>query len=131
MEDLYRILGVSRSATADEVGVAYRKLARKHHPDLNPGKPEAEDKFKQVAAAYEVLSDPDKRKAYDEFGPESLRSGFDPEQARAYQQWQRRRAATGQPPQTSGFSHMDSGSGNPGCRALCWQCWGIGESPYL
>ncbi|MBN1605979.1 MAG: DnaJ domain-containing protein [Polyangiaceae bacterium] len=97
MEDLYRTLGVSRTATADQIGKAYRRLARKYHPDLNPGNPSAEEKFKQASAAYEVLSNPDKRKAYDEFGEDSLRSGFDPEQARAYQQWKGRRAAGGRP----------------------------------
>jgi molecular chaperone DnaJ len=97
MEDLYRTLGVSRTATAKEIGKAYRRLARKHHPDLNPGNPGAEDKFKKVSAAYEVLSNPDKRRAYDEFGEDSLRSGFDPEQARANQHWKGRRAAGGRP----------------------------------
>jgi molecular chaperone DnaJ len=95
MEDLYSTLGVSRTATAEEIGKAYRKLARKYHPDVNPGKPEAEEKFKRASAAYEVLFDPEKRKAYDEFGEDSLRSGFDPEQARAYQQWKGRRATSG------------------------------------
>jgi molecular chaperone DnaJ len=97
MEDLYRTLGVSRTATSEQIGKAYRRLARKHHPDLNPGNPSAEEKFKQASAAYEVLSNPDKRKAYDEFGEDSLRTGFDPEQARAYQQWKGRRAAGGRP----------------------------------
>jgi molecular chaperone DnaJ len=97
MEDLYRTLEVSRTATTEEIGKAYRRLARKYHPDLNPGDPGAETKFKQASAAYEVLSNSDKRKAYDEFGEDSLRSGFDPEQARAYQQWKGRRAAGGGP----------------------------------
>jgi molecular chaperone DnaJ len=97
MEDLYRTLGVSRTATAQEISKAYRRLARKHHPDLNPGNPGAEEKFKRASAAYEVLSNPDKRKAYDEFGEASLSNGFDPEQARAYQQWRGRRQASGRP----------------------------------
>jgi DnaJ-class molecular chaperone len=96
-ESLYDILGVGKSASADEIRKAYRTLARKHHPDVNPGDARAEDTFKKVSAAYDVLSDPDKRKAYDEFGEESLRGGFDPEQARAYKQWQSRRRAAGQP----------------------------------
>ena len=57
-EDLYQLLGVSRSATADEVKKAYRRLARKHHPDVNPGDKAAEDKFKKLSAAFEVLGDP-------------------------------------------------------------------------
>ena len=97
MRDLYQILGVARTATADEIRSAYRKLARKYHPDVNPGDQEAENKFKEVAAAYEVLSDEQKRKAYDEFGEEALREGFDPEQARAYRQWKDRRTRGGAP----------------------------------
>lgn len=91
-ESLYDILGVARSAPDDEIRSAYRKLARKYHPDVNPGDTAAEDRFKKVSAAYEVLSDSDKRKAYDEFGEESLKGGFDPEKARAYQKWQQQRS---------------------------------------
>jgi molecular chaperone DnaJ len=92
--DLYATLGVSKTATDKEIRSAYRKLARKHHPDVNPGNKEAEDKFKDVSAAYEVLSDAEKRKRYDEFGADGIKEGFDPEQARAYQRWneQRRRS---------------------------------------
>src|SRR5712692_4357677 len=82
--DLYRVLGVERSASADEIRRAYRRLARRHHPDVNPGNKEAGEKFKEITAAYEVLSDEKKRKAYDEFGEASLHSGFDAERARAY-----------------------------------------------
>lgn len=97
-ESLYDILGVAKGASADEIRKAYRTLARKHHPDVNPGDAKAEDTFKKVSAAYDVLGDADKRKAYDEFGEESLRGGFDPEQARAYKQWQGRRRTAGRPP---------------------------------
>jgi molecular chaperone DnaJ len=96
-KDLYQILGVKRDATDDEIRKAYRKLARKHHPDVNPGNKKAEDHFKEVSAAYEVLGDKQKRKNYDEFGEDALRGGFDPEKARAYQQWQAGRQQAGRP----------------------------------
>lgn len=67
-KDYYKILGVSRSATDKEIKQAYRKLARKYHPDVNQGDTAAEDKFKEINAAYEVLSDPEKRKKYDKYG---------------------------------------------------------------
>jgi curved DNA-binding protein len=66
--DYYKILGLSKTATKNEIKAAYRKLARKHHPDLNPNNKEAEKKFKAINEANEVLSDPEKRKKYDEFG---------------------------------------------------------------
>ncbi len=65
MPDLYQTLGVSRTASQDELKVAYRKLAKKLHPDLNPGRKDIETKFKEVTAAYDLLSDPDKRAQYD------------------------------------------------------------------
>jgi curved DNA-binding protein len=87
-KDLYAVLGVPRTASEAEIKKAYRKLARKHHPDVNPGDKKAEQHFKEVSAAYEVLSDKEKRKLYDEFGEDAARIGFDPEKARAYREWQ-------------------------------------------
>lgn len=74
--DYYEVLGVGKSATADELKKAYRKMAIKYHPDKNPGDKEAEEKFKEAAEAYDVLSDPDKRARYDQFGHSMGPQGF-------------------------------------------------------
>jgi molecular chaperone DnaJ len=74
--DYYEVLGVDRSASEDEVKRAYRRLALKYHPDRNPGDQAAEEKFKEAAEAYEVLSDPQKRSTYDRFGHDGMRSSF-------------------------------------------------------
>lgn len=81
--DPYRVLGVSRDASTDEIKKVYRRLARETHPDLNPGDAKAEARFKEVSVAYEILSDEQKRRAFDEFGEISLEAGFDADAARA------------------------------------------------
>lgn len=94
-KDYYKILGVTRQASQDEISKAFKKLARKHHPDLNPGDAGAESKFKEAGEAYEVLKDPEKRKLYDQLGPN----------------WQQ--GQNFQPP--PGFENMRfSGQGGPG-----------------
>lgn len=65
MKDPYETLGVARDAAADDIQKAYRRLAKKHHPDLNPGNKAAEERFKEIAAANDLLSDPDKRRRFD------------------------------------------------------------------
>lgn len=82
-KDLYDVLGVAKTAGSDEIKKAYRKLARKYHPDANPNDPKAEEKFKEISTAYEVLSDTEKRRQYDA-GPQTIfgggqgQQGFDP-----------------------------------------------------
>lgn len=76
-KDYYKILGISKQATADDIKKAYRRLARKYHPDINPS-PESEDLFKDVNEAYEVLSDTAKRRQYDQFGQYYQQTGFRP-----------------------------------------------------
>jgi molecular chaperone DnaJ len=91
MKDPYSVLGVSKSASAEEIKKAYRKLAKKLHPDMNPGDKKAEERFKEVSGAFEIVGDPKRRALWDEFGEVSTRSGFDEQKARELQ----RQAAAG------------------------------------
>ncbi len=88
MRDLYEVLGVSRTATAGEIKKAYRKLARENHPDTNPDDPKAEERFKEISAANDTLSDVEKRKGYDQFGAAggTGAQGFDPNAFRDFAQ---------------------------------------------
>lgn len=102
--DYYKILGISKSATQDDVKKAYRKLARKLHPDLNPGDKEAEKKFKELNEANEVLSNPEDRAKYDKYG-ENWKHGEEYEKAQQQQQRQYSSSSSG------GFSGADFGEG--------------------
>jgi DnaJ-class molecular chaperone len=84
----YDVLGVSKHADAKQIKKAYRQLARDNHPDHHPDDAAAESRFKDIGRAYDVLSDPNKRSMYDEFGEDAEKIGFDPEKAKAYRQWQ-------------------------------------------
>lgn len=107
-KDLYTELGVSRTASSADIKKAYRKLARKHHPDVNPGNKEAEERFKAISEAHDVLSDPKKRKLYDEFGAAGVQSGFDADQARAYREQNAARQQRGGFGGATGFGGYES-----------------------
>src|SRR6266850_3565972 len=92
MKDPYSLLGVSKTASAEEIKKAYRKLAKKLHPDVNPGDKKAEERFKEVSGAFEIIGDPRKRALFDEFGEISTKQGFDEKKAR---EWQSQAQAAG------------------------------------
>src|SRR2546423_674070 len=103
-KDYYEILGVKKSASVDDIRKAFRKLARKYHPDVNPGDKGAEEKFKALSEANDVLSDPKKRKIYDQLGYYS--DNIDPAAAEAY--------ARGGPTGAGGFGGFAGGQGGGG-----------------
>jgi curved DNA-binding protein len=109
VKDPYATLGVARNASAEEIKKAYRKLAKKLHPDMNPGDKKAEERFKEVSAAFEVLGDPKKRSLYDEFGEVALRPGFDEEKAEKFREYQRAAAGAGRG--GAGFGGFEGFSG--------------------
>jgi molecular chaperone DnaJ len=109
MKDPYSALGVSRTASAEEIKKAYRKLAKKLHPDMNPGDKKAEERFKEVSGAFEILGDPKRRALYDEFGEISTRPGFDEQKAREFQR-QARAGGFGE----GGFKDFQGFSGGRG-----------------
>ena len=118
--DYYETLGVNKSADVSTIKKAYRKLAKKYHPDTNAGDPHAEEMFKDVTEAYNVLSDDKKRKLYDEFGFAGLQEGFSAEAAREAQN-----AGFG------GFGGFGTGSGNPfGSGGYAGGSFG-GDGPYM
>src|SRR3984893_8666722 len=106
-KDYYEILGVKKSASADDIRKAFRKLARKYHPDVNPGDKAAEEKFKALSEANDVLSDPKKRKIYDQVGFYS--DNIDAATAEAYA-----RAGGGSGSSGEGFPGAQSGGGAKG-----------------
>ena len=102
--DYYEVLGVARDASADQIKKAYRGLARKHHPDANPGDKTAEAKFKEVQNAYDILSDPEKKARFDQFGMAAF-EGFGPAGPRSgASEWAARQAGPG------GFDNVDLGA---------------------
>src|ERR1700731_989906 len=105
--DYYKTLGVERGASESEIKSAYRKLARKYHPDVNPNNKEAETSFKQINEAYQVLSDPAKRKKYDELGADWER-GTTEEEMRSRYGW------SGTPPGGGGYRPGEADGGGGG-----------------
>src|SRR5438270_11635890 len=108
-KDYYAMLGVKKTATADDIRKAFRKLARKYHPDVNPGDKKAEEKFKEISEANDILSDEKKRKVYDQLGFYS--DQIDPAQAEAYARQQGASGRGGMPVDFDGFDFSGFSSG--------------------
>lgn len=121
--DFYEVLGVDRSASAEDIRRAYKRLARENHPDINPDDSAAEERFKEITRAHEVLSDGDKRKVYDEFGMDAEPIDWDPKQARTYQQWASNPSRGG----TGGFGFGGFGSGAPDLSDLFGDLFASGQ----
>ena len=86
-KDCYEILGVAKDADESTIKKAYRKLAKKYHPDTNAGNPQAEEKFKEINESYAIIGDPEKRKLYDKYGYMAFQEGFDPKKAEEYEKY--------------------------------------------
>ena len=116
-EDYYQRLGVSRQASEEEIKKAYRRQARKFHPDMNPNNKGAEEKFKLLNQAFQVLGEPKKRKMYDELGEDAEKIGFDEKKAAAFREYKaaqqdggRRRASGGMPFEGMNFEGAEGGN---------------------
>jgi DnaJ-class molecular chaperone len=128
VQDYYQRLGVTRQATAEEIKRAYRRLARQYHPDHNPGDKAAEEKFKQVNEAFEVLSDSSKRKLYDEFGPDAAKLGWDEKKAEQFRAY-KNGAFRGAPGGFGGFTVDFGGDGGTvDFESLLGEMFGMGRS---
>lgn len=113
-KDYYKVLGLGRDATAAQIKSAYRKLAKKYHPDMNPGDASAKKKFEEIGEAYQILGDPEKKRIYDECGAQAFQSGVDPkEYEKAWKQAQEARSSGygnfGGFGNGSGFENMGNG----------------------
>lgn len=105
--DYYQVLGVPRDASPEVIKKAYRKLAKQHHPDVNPNDKKAEEKFKEASEAFDVLSDAKKRKLYDEFGEDAAKIGFDEKKAQAYRAYRTQSAGGSRGPGGIPFGGAD------------------------
>ena len=112
-KDYYQILGIERTASTDDIKKAFRKLARKYHPDMNPGDKTAEARFKEINEAYEVLSDAEKRGKYDTLGPN----------------WQEQFGPQGPPPNMRTRTYTGGRSAQPG-RGWLWRRARLRHRPH-